>query len=80
MSNATLQKVRSEALELSESDRASLASDLLSSLDGPPDKDADQAWDQEIARRLDEIETGKVPTVSADELISRIRGRLAAKK
>jgi len=80
MSNATLNKVRSEALELPHSDRAALARDLLSSLDGPPDRDVDQAWGKEIERRLDEVESGRTHTIDAEESIRRIRERLAAKK
>ena len=80
MSNATLNELRSVALELSLSDRAALAYDLLASLDGPPDKDAAPLWDREIARRLDEVDSGKATTMSADEAIQRIKQRLAAKK
>ena len=78
--NTTLSKLRSVALELSESDRAKLAYDLLSSLDGPPDKDADQAWDREISSRLDEIDSGKATMIKADEAIQRIKQRLATKR
>jgi TolB-like protein len=38
-----------------ESERAALAHDLLAGLDGPPGADAQQAWEAEIANRLDEL-------------------------
>ena len=58
MSAHTLEKIRSEALNLSESERAEFAHSLVTSLDGPADQDAGQAWDAEIQRRLAEIDTG----------------------
>ncbi|WP_086001870.1 addiction module protein [Plesiocystis pacifica] len=41
----------STALQLSTSERAELAAQLLASLDGEPDADADAAWAAEIERR-----------------------------
>jgi len=76
MSSATLKRALDLALELSESERAALAHDLLASLDGPPDADAQQAWEAEIVKRLDEFETGKVRTIDADEALRRIDARL----
>lgn len=42
----------------------------------PPYADARQVWEAEITKRLDELETGKVRTVDADEALHRIDGRL----
>jgi hypothetical protein len=52
-----LENVRSEALTLSESERAELAHDLVASLDGPPDADAEALWEAEILHRLSEIDS-----------------------
>jgi len=52
MGSPILEKVRSEALSLSEAERAELAHSLIASLDGPSDVDAGSAWDAEILRRL----------------------------
>ena len=41
----------STALELSISERAELAAELLASLDGEPDADVEAAWAAEIERR-----------------------------
>ncbi len=76
MSSATLKRALDLALELPESERAALAHDLLASLDGPPDANAQQAWEAEIVKRLDELETGKVHTIDADEALRRIDARL----
>jgi len=43
-------------------ERATLAHDVLASLDGPSDADATQAWETEILRRLDQLETGTAQT------------------
>lgn len=76
MSSATFKRAVDLALELPESERAALAHDLLASLDGPPGADAQQAWEAEIANRLDELETGNARTIDADEALRRIDARL----
>ena len=55
MAAPTLEKVRTEALRLSDGERAELAHCLVVSLDGAADADAESAWDAEILRRLGEI-------------------------
>ena len=52
--------VLADALRLEPEARAELASELLASLDGPADPDAEAAWDAEIERRVAAIEAGKV--------------------
>lgn len=51
------------ALTLPDKERAELASSLIDSLDPTVDSDAELAWQEEIARRLEEIESGRVKTV-----------------
>ena len=77
MADPTLEKVRTEALRLSEADRAELAHSLVVSLDGPADKDAESAWDAEIVRRLNEIDAGTARLVDREELRNRIRARVS---
>jgi len=76
MGNTALEKVRSEALNLSEAERAELAYNLVVSLDGPPDPDAEKAWDMEIMRRLSEIDSGTANLVDRKEFHRRMRARL----
>lgn len=52
--------VLADALRLEPEARAELASELLASLDGPADPDAEAAWDAEIERRVAAIEAGTV--------------------
>ncbi len=77
MSAHTLEKIRSEALNLSESERADLAHSLVTSLDGPADPDAGQAWDAEIQRRLAEIDTGTAQLVDRENFRRRMRERIS---
>ena len=59
MSKAT-RAVFADALRLEPDTRAELAAELLASLDGPQDPDAETAWDAEIERRVAAIEAGTI--------------------
>ena len=71
-------KVLQEALRLPAEARAALAGRLLESLDGPVDEDAEAAWSKEIARRIDDLDKGKVKTVpwsvARRQIVGRSRG------
>ena len=56
------------ALTLSDKERAELASHLIDSLDPTVEPDAELAWQEEIARRLEEVESGRVKTIPWDEV------------
>jgi len=55
-----IQTVLADALRLDSDARAELAAELLASLDGPADADAESAWDAEIDRRIQAIESGEI--------------------
>ena len=57
-----------KALSLPENERAELASNLIASLDTNVDPDTDAAWQEEVARRAREVSSGKVTTVSWDQV------------
>jgi len=61
-----------EALRLDAGARAEIATELLASLDGPPDPDAEAAWEAEIQRRVADIESGKAKLEPWDEVRRRI--------
>ncbi len=65
-----------KALSLSDEERAALASSLLESLDAAVDEDVENAWQQEISRRIADLDSGKVKTVPWDEVRARISRRL----
>ena len=76
MGSTAVEKLRSEALNLSETERAELAHDLVVSLDGPPDADVEKAWDTEILHRLSEIDAGTANLIDRKELHRRMRARM----
>jgi len=76
MSAAELDKITNAALSLSEQDRAKLASDLVSSLDGPADINAEEAWNEEIYKRIKDIKAGKSELLDAEVAIAQVREHL----
>lgn len=61
-----------EALRLSEAERLEVADALYESLEGPADPDAAQAWDAEIKRRIEKIDSGAATLVPWEEARRRI--------
>lgn len=57
------EKILESAMKLPSEARAALAGSLIESLDEQTDEDAEAAWSAEIARRLREIDEGKVKAV-----------------
>ena len=60
------------ALRLDEGARAEIAAELLASLDGPTDPDAETAWAAEIDRRVSALESGTSVLESWQDVKSRI--------
>jgi len=77
MSAHTLEKIRSEALSLSEAERADLAHSLVASLDGHADQGVEKAWDAEIRRRLAQIDSGTALLVDREEFRRRMQERMS---
>ena len=61
-----------EALGLPTDERAELAAELIASLDGPADPEAEAAWDVEIERRIAAIEAGTIRLEPWTEVKRRI--------
>jgi putative addiction module component (TIGR02574 family) len=66
-------EVESKALQLPPKERARLAQRLIASLDPESDRDAEQVWLQEAERRLDELESGKVAGIPAEQVLKKAR-------
>jgi putative addiction module component (TIGR02574 family) len=64
--------VFADALRLEPEARAELAAELLASLDGPADPDAEAAWDAEIDRRIAAIEAGTIRLEPWDQVKRRV--------
>ena len=64
-----------DALSLPQEQRAALIDSLLESLDSEVDKDAEEAWRQEIYRRLQEIDSGAVQLIPWADAERRLRAK-----
>ena len=62
-----------EALKLTAYERAEVAEQLIASLDEVPDTSVEQAWQEEVQRRLGQIERGEVKTIPWEEVQRRLR-------
>jgi putative addiction module component (TIGR02574 family) len=67
-------QVEIEALALPRHARARIAELLIASLD--EDSEIERAWDEEVRRRVHEIRSGKVQTVSGEEVFKEIEDLL----
>ena len=63
------------ALALPVDERAALANTLLDSLE-VADKSVQDAWDKEVARRMEDLKAGKVVTVPWEELHRELLARV----
>lgn len=77
--SATLEQVTEEVRELSLPDRKELLARLIRDLEPEENlspAEIEAAWDQEISRRVEEIDSGKVKLIPAEEVFARIQARL----
>ena len=77
MMNRKAEAVLTLALDLSETDRAKVASALANSLVGRPDPAIEKAWRKEVAKRVKALEAGTADLVPwkalRNDLLARIR-------
>lgn len=66
-----------KALTLPEEERTALVRSFIESMEEVADEGAGLAWDEEIARRIAELDSGEAKTVSWEEVRQRISGRPA---
>lgn len=76
MTTETLDHLRSQISTLSVSERAALARELIMSLDGPRDDSVEQAWHDEIIRRVAKVKSGKATLLSREEFSAKMRARI----
>jgi len=69
----TIDELKREALGLGPSTRASLARDLLTSLDDLSESEIEQLWLEEAVRRHDEVASGEVETVTMEDAFAKAR-------
>lgn len=74
----TLEELEAEALI---KERSELAHRLIVSLDGEPERTPEEfakAWEEEIARRVAEIDSGQVQLIPGEEVFAKIDAIIAA--
>ncbi len=68
----TVKEVLKQALALDETDRASVAGALIESLETEIDPGAEAAWDAEIRRRVEKLDSGSANLVPWSEVRERL--------
>jgi putative addiction module component (TIGR02574 family) len=61
-----------QALTLPVAERAELAGFLIESLDNTKDESIEGAWNEEIARRMGQLDSGQVEPISLEEFQRRL--------
>lgn len=70
-----LEILEAQALKLTAAERAAFAQMLLASLD--EDLEIDNAWADEVERRIAEVEAGVIQVIPIAEAIAKVRAHLA---
>ena len=70
---STVKDIHDQAMTLSASERASLAHDLILSLDDPSDLELSPAYEAEIQRRLQVVREGTATGRPADKVFADIK-------
>jgi len=68
-----LQKIEDEALHLPKNERAQLIQRLVLSLDAPSEEELRSDWLLEACHRAEELDSGSVQAVSADDVMRKAR-------
>jgi len=69
-------KLLENAMQLTDRERAELAASLIESLDPTVDDDWQSAWDDEIARRVKELDDGTVTPIPWSKVRAKLQGKL----
>ena len=80
---AILKDIEAQALQLSLKERSELAHRLLVSLDGEPEDAPEviaKAWDDEIARRVAEIDAGTATLIPQEQVFEKLDTKRKARE
>ena len=80
---AILKEIEEQALRLPLKERSELAHRLLVSLDGEPEDSPEaiaKAWEEEISRRVADMDAGRTKWIPADEVFKEIDAIIAGQK
>lgn len=70
----TVREIETDIRSLATADRDRLLRDLLADLDGKKDPAVEAAWLEEAQKRYEELRSGTMKAVPADEVIRKARG------
>ena len=73
----TIDELTREALQLDSSNRATLARELLVSLDDLPEPEVERLWLEEAERRREAAQAGKAALIPMDEVFAAARAKRA---
>jgi putative addiction module component (TIGR02574 family) len=68
------------ALKLGPTERAAIASEILESLEDSGYGQLSPAWEEEIQRRLREVETGNAELIPAEQVFAEVEAELRARR
>ena len=77
----SLQDIEAEALQLPLEERGRLAGRLLESLEPEPHdtpENIEKAWDEEIARRIDDMDAGRTESTPYEEVRAEMHALIAS--
>jgi len=75
-----VESLLNQALQMPAQDRAVIAERLISSLDTEIDQDVEMAWQQEVQKRVDEVDKGVVACIPWEKVLLRLRGNSETKR
>jgi putative addiction module component (TIGR02574 family) len=74
--DARFEEIVASAMKLSDRERARLAQELIASLETEIEPDVEALWLAEAERRVEELRSGKVKGIPAEEAFARVRRTL----
>ncbi len=79
MSPISVDDIIDQALRQPEKERARIAEILISSLERSVDKNIELAWQEEVTKRLQDIDSGAVKCIPWEEVRDKLRRNASAK-
>ncbi len=76
----TVETLLNQALQMPAQDRAVIAERLITSLDSEIDQDVEIAWQQEVQRRVDEVDKGVVACIPWEQVLLRLKENSETKR
>jgi putative addiction module component (TIGR02574 family) len=74
--SSAVAEIEARIRSLSAAERVELIRALIADMDGPADRDVEQAWLAEAQRRHRELADGSVKAVPGDRVFENLRARL----